>query len=152
MFAKSIVIFMLIFFSLGVSILLTFLAVFKVFWLSVSGKYDSVMCYCISIISSFGNIRTDFKIRFFLISITYWSGFGILEQSRDGWTVCKMSQIRTDRVMNGHRRANLMGSLQHPTAATTTKTSLKKWMLTALNLMTFILSRLIRRMLENYFS
>ena len=71
MFAKSIVIFMLIFFSLGVSILLTFLAVFKVFWLSVSGKYDSVMCYCISIISSFGNIRTDFKIRFFLISITY---------------------------------------------------------------------------------
>ena len=71
MFAKSIVIFMLIFFSLGVSILLTFLAVFKVFWLSVSGKYDSVMCYCISIISSFGNIRTDFKIRFFLISITH---------------------------------------------------------------------------------
>ena len=35
----------------------------------------------------------------------------------------------------------------HPT--TETKTSLKKWMLTALNFMTLILSRLIRQMLSN---
>ena len=29
------------------------------------------------------NIRTDVKIRIFLILITYWSGFGIFKQNQD---------------------------------------------------------------------
>ena len=47
----------------------------------------SILCYVFLykyIISSFENIKTDFKIGIFPIPIAYWSGFGILKQDWDG--------------------------------------------------------------------
>ena len=56
------------------------------------------MCSCISIISSFGNIRTDFKIWIFPIPIAYWPGFGILKQDRDGSDSLKTGRPELPRI------------------------------------------------------
>ena len=73
------------------SVLFTFRAVFKSI-LAIGFSYYSFMCSCISIISSFENIRTDFKIEIFPIPITYWSGFGILKQDWDGSVSLKIGR------------------------------------------------------------